>query len=344
LSKQTLANIYGFRAKRGLLGVEIECEGQRLPDRVTDKWTIHNDGSLRNGLEYVFAQPLTYDQAMEALDEFEATLQQYKTLPKMSYRTSVHVHMNVGDRTPLQVLNQIILYGIFEEILVDWCGPLRRGNLFCLRMKDANSLPSKVKKWARNVQDPQILNTDHLRYAALNMRSIFVHGSLEFRSMRGTTDKTLIRKWIDMLMCLYTAAEEFEQPNQIIEQASAIGLREFGSMTFGRDLWNELIRENPNWQDKMQNGIWLIQDAAYNYEPLEAIEKVGKAGKKANVILDDELVAGPGEGLRPVPVVDWQRPPRDAPRLREAMNMMLRENMDNHAWQVQDADRVRDDF
>lgn len=216
-----------------LIGVEIEVEGTNLPrDMARTGWSIHEDGSLRGeSAEYVFSKPVDYERANKILEKFAEKIS-VATEISMSYRTSVHVHVNVRDMTFTQIYNMILLYTLYEDQFGQIAGDHRIGNLFCLRMSDAKGYLDILRKAARDGRWNN-LNSSNLRYSACNPVSMFRHGTLEFRAMRGTTDINLIRRWYTLLLRLrYAATDLFQNPQKLVETLQRVGIERFTETVF----------------------------------------------------------------------------------------------------------------
>lgn len=196
--------------KKGDLGIEIEAEGRPGASNPGQRWehnrislnknpqfwAIKEDHSLRNGLEYVSKGPVPVDKLEDALAEWVLYTDgtDFRT---NSIRTSVHYHVNVSDLTINQVLAAIVGYWLVETPLVDTQGPTRVGNLFCLRVSDADFLVNDLISSLETDPVPLLgaaLN-DNVKYAALNLNTVRRFGSLEFRFNKGTTDPKEIIQW-----------------------------------------------------------------------------------------------------------------------------------------------------
>ena len=80
--------------RNGDFGIEIEVEGQDLPNHRTKFWDTVEDGSLRNGLEYVINGAISHKDVVPALEELQKAFDDEESELSFSFRTSVHVHMN----------------------------------------------------------------------------------------------------------------------------------------------------------------------------------------------------------------------------------------------------------
>lgn len=305
------------RYPKGEVGIEIEIEGGGYPEDPIQNWVPHPDGSLRNGgTEYVIRQPVLRDNVRAALDTLAEGL---RNAPKVfSYRTSVHVHINVQDMSIRQWCAYLVLFAIFEELLVNVVGPERAGNKFCLRFKDADASLRAVASGVTEQNLPIQLQGD-LKYASCNIRATLTHGTLEFRAMRGNLDPAFITDWVNVLMALKDHAKDVRDPTVFVGELSMLGAREFALKYLPRD--NSITRavlDNPieRLTDSMYEGVRLGQDVAFCTDWGEPIEDtIGpRRGKKADAPLpidpfDAEMAAmgiAPAPALRRVRRVDFE--------------------------------------
>lgn len=247
----------------GVVGLEVETESMEnysLPRDILRYWNTAPDGSLRqNGVEYTFLQPYTQGspEYIAALNAFDALSKTVKFL-ESSY-TSVHVHLNMLDKELVQVFNFIALYYIFEELLTEYCGKQRNGNLFCLKSSNAEFHHWTVKSLVSSISLGEghravtRLHNENLKYSGLNIVPLRTFGSLEVRTHPGTTNIEKIDRWVSILMCLFRAADKFEDPVQIVE---------YLNKTTRINFLNEIFREYVSYLNtedlskKVKNGIW----------------------------------------------------------------------------------------
>lgn len=195
---------------KGDIGVEIEVEGKRLP-RLDKYWRNEHDGSLRGeeNMEYVLQKPGTLKEVREALDYLDNAYKKNKSVVDDTVRAGVHIHVNCQELTMCQLYSFFCVYMILEEMLVKFCGEHREGNLFCLRIKDADYTLSCIRRAMLTKDFRQIFHNDDLRYSAMNVKALGDYGSLEFRTMRGTRDLDLIYTWAEILFNLREYAKSF---------------------------------------------------------------------------------------------------------------------------------------
>ncbi len=256
---------------QGQVGIEIEVEGKNLVYNSPSNpkiapWYYKEDGSLRGeeSGEYVLKDPIMFDDVPKALETLWDGFAKRKTTFDDSNRTSVHVHLNCQSFHLNRLTSFMALYYIFEEILTDWCGDTRVGNLFCLRAKDAPAIISKLKDFIR--ADGKAALSDGLHYSGLNAQALAKFGSLEFRSLRGCSDPSVINDWVKILRRLYDLSASYRDPREVCAGFSGAGPQAFfndilgpvaGIVRAGTQFTDNDIRES------LYEGIRLAQDLCY---------------------------------------------------------------------------------
>lgn len=296
---------YGYVAQgEEEVGVEIEVEGTNLPTGGVSGWAIHQDGSLRGeSAEYVFNGPATRQATLQRLESFRKKLQNVGSVVNESYRTSVHVHLNAQNMAIRHIYTQMLLYIMFEDIFAQIAGSERIGNLFCLRAKDAEFFLDQLVLAVRT-DDITRLNTELIRYSAVNPMALFRHGTLEFRSFRGTVDTDLIRQWVDLLLAIKDASQgkPFDNPIQIVEMFSGKGPDGLAEMIFTKD---QIGQFPSGWRDMLGQGSRLIQRIAYSSEWGPTPENIKVPKKKKVAYANFGTGAGGGDDA-PVPIGGWR--------------------------------------
>ena len=179
-----MAQIFRRNVVDGDVGLEIEVEGNKFKKEYIPKpWMYTHDGSLRGEdcAEYLLRNPISFNEVPEACYKLWEMMENYGSVLDDSNRTSVHVHLNFGREYKNRVCCFVSLFFIVEEILMEWCGDHRVGNLFCLRGKDAPAIVSKIKEFLTD-DNLNSLPTG-LHYANLNIHALQKMGSIEVRGM-----------------------------------------------------------------------------------------------------------------------------------------------------------------
>jgi hypothetical protein len=193
---------------------------------------------------------------------------------KDSVRAGVHVHINQRDRTLLETVNFAFLFWILEEAMVDaLCGEERAGNMFCLRLVDAEYPIMELENSLRNLNGGGrrgngrwggVGDSSNLRYAGLNLTSLGKYGTLEFRTLRTPQAAQPILDWMRALNAVRTTAMGYENPQEILNAISGGGATQLLQQIFA-DEPNILAQLNtPDIESKVFRGVRLVQSFAYN--------------------------------------------------------------------------------
>ena len=229
-----IKDYYGHGKTPGEIGIEIEMEGHYLPSRFSPSspWMGTHDGSLRGeSVEYVLRKPVKREEVAGCLDSLNQVYERKGSALLPSDRCGVHIHINMQQSSILHTINTIILYLMFEDVLVKWCGEDREGNLFCLRASDAEA---NIMYLQQAVQNRSFRFGNEVRYASINLSSLDKFGSLEFRALRTPKDMADIKTWAEILLAIKDASEAFDYPSDIISSLSGRG-----PVAFFRDIMKD---------------------------------------------------------------------------------------------------------
>lgn len=271
------------KAAEGDIGLEIEVEGNVFPktnewyddnddfhqeadERIPEQWKYVEDGSLRgeDNAEYVLVKPIKFDEVPIALKALWDMFDECGSVLSDSNRTSVHVHLNVNEFHLNRLCSFIALYTAVEEVLTNWCGDHRVGNLFCLRAKDAPAILSKARSFLTTGLVHHL--DDGLHYSGLNLHAISKHGSIEIRTMRGVKDPEVIQTWVDILRRIYDMSDAYEDPRAVCEMFSGGGSERFLRYVLGGNT-DRVVQECGMSPDEINNsvrqGIRMAQRLCY---------------------------------------------------------------------------------
>ena len=260
---KTVLEEFGVFQELGEVGIEIEMEGRGLEvgNNIIPIWKQKFDGSLRGeSVEYVLRHPIGRKTVDGELIDLQTALLNSGALFKPSDRCGVHIHLNVQDWTTKKVFNLITLYLMLENVLVNYCGPTREGNLFCLRGQDADYLIQIIMQAKRkNTLHPLLNNA--LRYASLNIGSIGRFGSLEFRALQTPKKLHTIGTWVKLLLAVKDSSLNFKDGPSMIESFSMDGPQDFLFRVFGEKLSQKLMVDG--WERRLEMAVRMVQDVAY---------------------------------------------------------------------------------
>lgn len=266
----TVGEVFGLKIpKLGTIGLELECEGKVTVKfgKPSKYWNIIPDASLHEGTEYVLIEPINDTEIDPALDEWKSLTKNCKFV--QSIRTSNHVHFNCFFRTMEQMYAFLCFYWFVENILVKANGKSREGNLFCLRIKDAETMFSAVIHGIRTGQHLIPVATDEYRYAACNLAALRKYGSVELRFMKGYVNPSEISFWVKELYRGFNKAISMK-PHEILElyrkNTNSKFLSTFFSDPFIEYLishckgdWASLINENFPFVNELVNKLKITQ-------------------------------------------------------------------------------------
>lgn len=209
------------------LGLEIEVEGSGLLNswRSNPTWNYHEEGSLRNGAEFVLAKPIKLSELSEAMDQLAVLTKSAKI--KNSIRTSTHIHVNVLDYTVREVYTALVMYWLVENALVQTQGVNRIGNLHCLRLCDSEGAIGMIgRELADGVPFRDIAN-DNYRYLAVNLAALGKFGTLEFRFFAGMTDPEVTKAWCQAMVQLVRRARTYSSPFEVLRSFGRVSPQHF---------------------------------------------------------------------------------------------------------------------
>ena len=257
-------DLFRRRKRAGEVGIEIELEGKGFPRRMEDYWEYHTEGSLRaahgDQAEYALKEPIPRDRVRAALLLLNKTLKAEGATVVESQRTAVHVHLNMQGLPMKKVYAVIILYLIFEDLFAEYTDASRKGNVFCLRMKDAEKFVDMLSKAAKDDEYTAFGDTGRYRYSAVNVCSLRKFNSLEFRALHGTTDVGTITKWTELLLALKDA--DYDNPQEIFRDFSALGPTRFTRKIFGEKVEYFGVKI-ADFSEQLWENLWLVQEIGY---------------------------------------------------------------------------------
>ena len=214
-------------------------------------WKAVEDGSLRNyGVEFVLDRPMSYEEALEALDRFGDATSSVDFI-RNAPATSVHVHINVQDWLPITLSTFLTLWTLVENCMIEIAGEDRRSNTFCRPIRTAQVILDQYQGIILKLNEQDVFGLYHdeqnAKYAALNISPLTTLGSIEVRCMRGTTDVGVIKDWLSLINRLVEQAKTFKNPESVMESLKEDGPVDFlftvlGDIEITEETINLLLR------------------------------------------------------------------------------------------------------
>jgi hypothetical protein len=179
-------------------------------------------------LEYI-TKPIKADVVKAYVDNLKKFITECSGVIKPSYRCSTHIHMNVLPEKVEDVLGFIVIWTMFEPLLLALCGPERNGNLFCMSNQDTGDSVSSFHALCDAFHNITRNGWGYERgkYSALNTGRLLDLGTLEARCFPLSVDGDTVSMWTQWLMAMLKMAKD--EPDKTY-----------------RGLW-KTVRQNPTY-------------------------------------------------------------------------------------------------
>lgn len=231
--------------QKGTFGLEIETEvpdSQSYPqglikehyDEEHDKyvfdiwdgyWRAEKDGSLRNyGVEFILDKPLKFKELLKSIDEFVEKTSGIDFIEDAP-GTSVHVHVNMQEEDVMTIFSYVTLWTLFENVLTEYSGEFRRSNLYAIPSRVADGVLMQyinMMKTYVSGNNAFYASEGSSKYAALNIAPLNTLGTIEIRTLRGTTSGDILKEWCTILndLLLYSRGKT---PEDIFRRYHVLG-------------------------------------------------------------------------------------------------------------------------
>lgn len=256
-----------FRRHDGEFGIEIETESLKPYDYPLMRfWIPKGDDSLRNfGVEYVLKTPLKYGPELNSgLQEFKDSTKNIKFINN-PIGGSVHVHVNFLNET-FKTLGNFLTTAVYtENLLMEYSGPDRRSNLFCLPVCDAEETLRNITKMFKAIEaknySGMFYDKSSVKYANINLSAFRTFGSIEIRSFRGETNIEEVGKWVSILNNILEYSRDKDRtPKSIIDE---IKVKDVNIID---DIFKDHAKalKCDNWQQKLNKNLWYAASIAYS--------------------------------------------------------------------------------
>lgn len=172
----------------------------------TPFWVCEHDGSLRNGMEFIHAEPVKGQGVIDSLAVLGEHLDRYDDSIVTSVRTSVHVHIDVRDLNEDERRAFLALCVVFEPLLYGLSGDKREGNPYC---QTITGLRSHLRMALQGSMD--FVDFSHIweKYTSINLTRLHDLGTFEFRTLEGTTDMGRVLNFINVVTHIKELAVDY---------------------------------------------------------------------------------------------------------------------------------------
>jgi len=282
----------------GDVGLELECEARvpRIPFAEVVGWQMKREGSLRgHAVEYVTNGAIKLNDCPAYLARLAETINHpHIDVVRDSPRTSFHVHLNCHGLTPIQMWTVANAYWLFENLLMEYCGPERVGNLFCLRLKDASGVLNTVYQDLAAKLPLTTLHKDRIRYGGLNLKALPQFGTIELRGMRGITNYDDMNRWSTALIHFRdNVIKNYENPEDFMDKFYSSNLIRFMETVFSHDfLYNHLIPLFKDRNEIIEEQAGLLAEFAYFHDWKQYEKRINEELKRKSdprFIVEDDF-------------------------------------------------------
>lgn len=257
-------------------GIEIELEGLDLDmDRIpVSHWHVTGDGSLRNnGYEFVTRGGLANTDLQEALESIHEYLSEIGF--SVSERCSTHIHVDMTDMKPQEVVNFVCLSIMLEHVLFRMFGNTRTANTFCVSTDNGTSNYDYMVDSVLN--PPSIVDQRWSKYAAIGLKRIRDLGTVEFRMFSAVTEPEQYYRILNLLFAMKQQAKGMSSPADIVEFKLSNTIQDLTAFYFPD------VAYSPEFAELFERGIQTLNDILAT---AEVVRTVKERSKKFETIID----------------------------------------------------------
>jgi len=214
-----VAHFVNLEPTEGEFGIEVEAEFKVNASEEafagTREFRAEGDGSLKkNGLEFVSNGAFSFKDSVENLKVL-FKIKDFGDNYYESGRTSTHIHCNMQKKTPEEILKVLLLAYLLEPVVTRFGGLQREGNLFCLRLCDAEDGLRPVQNFIDKRYNDIYNEKDQHKYAGINIAPLLRFGTIEFRCFEGTNKASRVVDWLKVCRCIIREAGTFDTLDDI---------------------------------------------------------------------------------------------------------------------------------
>lgn len=212
-----------------LTGIEIELEDWISGGIATldyeNWWTMHDEGSLRNGREFVLYPPQNGSNLADAVRAFFRSGAKWTP----SERASVHIHLDMTNVVVWQFRSLFSLCYALEGSIYRVADENRKwASYSCplIEMRAERLTGVLAAKSQVELKRALVGGYHEERYYGFNVASIAKHGTVEFRYFPCTTSEATIFSWINLCHELFTVAMQLPVPG-LLRAMRTMGVVQF---------------------------------------------------------------------------------------------------------------------
>ena len=216
---------------RRKLGLEIEVDvghgGSRESiNRSIQGWSLQGDGSLANGIEFIFDGPVLVDTAKERVERFCTTIKDVNVHRRGGY----HVHVQGNNYSHADSFSIALLYTKCQNVINKLVASSRIDNTYCKAWTVAdfrNGVEAFIRTCNLTTQSsPTRGSAKHVagRYRTVNLNMMSCRDenqrSIEFRQGSVSKRFAVVFGWATLVLALAEAAKDNVKVNRLPENCS----------------------------------------------------------------------------------------------------------------------------
>lgn len=230
------------------IGIEIELERseQGSPWPRIRGWDRTDDGSLRNGTEYVLSGATKGAGLLDAINAASRTLSKIKEL-QISSRCSTHIHCDIRDLDDRSLDKFIDLLFFFEKDLVNtnkvydrsksnFCYTSELSKLSDFLKLSSYELKHRARYWPK--------------YTAINLQPMSSLGTIEFRGSEALIRKGELLRAVNRILILKNLARTNTERWDLLAWVAN---------THPREIFKSSFRKSHKFSDPLENYIRVIE-------------------------------------------------------------------------------------
>lgn len=239
----------------------------KLLIQIHQLFNVHIDHSLRkDGLEFTFKSGYSGSKALAGIDAMDALARRYGFTG--SYRTSLHVHLDMNDTSfPEDLLTFGSVYGLVEPFLYSFVGEGRNYCNYCIpwykhpqQFENFLWLVARHKEGSNEIVS-HLKNGKGNKYSGLNYFSIGDFGTVEFRHAPVTMPRDKILIWINMIMRI----KQWVLAHKLLPPDVADLAVNIGPVRFLQEVFQTQYHAATRTSRDIEGDFWNGMDTLYQY-------------------------------------------------------------------------------
>jgi hypothetical protein len=245
------------------VGIELEIEGSPTRQGFPTIFEMTNDGSLRNGgVEVRCRRPISGRKLEVGVNKLCSWLE--TSGYSLSERCSTHIHLDVTDMTPQQILNLVCISVMLEPVMFKLFGNTREANIFCMRTDMGTTNYTNIIQCLSMKE--HLCHISWSKYAAVGLFRIRDLGTVEYRMFTPIVRAYDYIRVINLLFAMKHQAMTMPSPKDIIDVKVKTSLHEMFAMYFPEMQYLE------EYESLLETGVRTLNDILTTVDVIEIVD------------------------------------------------------------------------